>query len=723
MWDEVPGAMTVSAMHREATLLETAADVVALLRLDTLGITPESLAAQVASQAGETGQPLEGGTVKKVGDEWVLYHPSGREVARSTDKKLLTDYRDQKITSAKTAGGAWVTPGAVTCVNDGRPASYMVTGPEGDSPFFGVCPACLAKVGPDEITMPLADYIAQGYKVMASAVIPEMPFALLEMEQHATHLVPDPNCSLCMDHVASRTAAKPKGNRAPDEPTQQSMRPITQIRQSPSADQLKARKRLNRRTYGAAPTDGGLPGSPQDLGARKQMARKQATTEESTMRTEAKILSEMATASLADQRALAVELDQMRHAKSASLRADREVDLADTMVRAHLTPILVHARHTTATDWVDTEPEQGDPTLAMKTEATLWFQRTSAEVRDDLEEFAIQAQGKATQLASREGEMADVAFDAFIGQVDHLYRQAAKVTAGDTIDKDKANGNAESGLPTGVDNDDTAFDDGGFLDDDDDSGVHPPMPGAGEKTSSHEAAAFDPEKASVTTSPYTGPSGASTTTTAPDTLREELDDPNPKKDPRLSPPYASQHTAADGDTCSSCGASIEHDPAGEDPSTWHHNDGSSHDHEATPKSAAKQALKIGDMEAYDATCPNKDCKENGTAFVHDDLDGGTDSDDEQALCPECDTPLVSQSGKTSSRHTAEAEQNGNGKATTTVQDPDTDPQYSEDWDGTGPKPGSGAADVKNAKNPNDHTSMLTKAAAFRATVQANLAKD
>ena len=60
---------------------------------------------------------------------------------------------------------------------------------------------------------------------------------------------------------------------------------------------------------------------------------------------------------------------------------------------------------------------------------------------------------------------------------------------------------------------------------------------------------------------------------------------------------ASKRTAADdeggngGQTCSVCGASIERDPPGEDPRTWHHNDGESHDHEAKPSGGDKESRK------------------------------------------------------------------------------------------------------------------------------------
>lgn len=51
---------------------------------------------------------------------------------------------------------------------------------------------------------------------------------------------------------------------------------------------------------------------------------------------------------------------------------------------------------------------------------------------------------------------------------------------------------------------------------------------------------------------------------------------------------ASRKQAEDAKVCATCGASIERDPKGEDNRTWHHNDGASHDHEATPKTASRK---------------------------------------------------------------------------------------------------------------------------------------
>lgn len=53
---------------------------------------------------------------------------------------------------------------------------------------------------------------------------------------------------------------------------------------------------------------------------------------------------------------------------------------------------------------------------------------------------------------------------------------------------------------------------------------------------------------------------------------------------------ASRRTAADegGSTCATCGDSIARDPEGEANRTWHHTNGTSHDHEASPSGGSKK---------------------------------------------------------------------------------------------------------------------------------------
>lgn len=56
-----------------------------------------------------------------------------------------------------------------------------------------------------------------------------------------------------------------------------------------------------------------------------------------------------------------------------------------------------------------------------------------------------------------------------------------------------------------------------------------------------------------------------------------------------SPYLASRRTAS---SCADCGASIEQDPEGESNRGWHHNDGSTHDHEAKPAKESRRTASI-----------------------------------------------------------------------------------------------------------------------------------
>lgn len=168
---------------------------------------------------------------------------------------------------------------------------------------------------------------------------------------------------------------------------------------------------------------------------------------------EAQILQAMAVATPDEQVRLAADLDALRARRRHAVQAERDIDLANTVVTAHLTPVRVHERNTSGTDWISTVASGSgeDPSLAMKTEATVWFERTSAEVRADREEFAIQAQGAARRVAGRYGEQAEAARRAFLDHVAHLHRAGAKkepeigasdgcTKCGQTIHWDRDNG-------------------------------------------------------------------------------------------------------------------------------------------------------------------------------------------------------------------------------------------------------------------------------------------
>jgi hypothetical protein len=93
------------------------------------------------------------------------------------------------------------------------------------------------------------------------------------------------------------------------------------------------------------------------------------------------------------------------------------------------------------------------------------------------------------------------------------------------------------------------------------------------------------------------PDGANDVANVPTPGQSEADYPQPKKTsgfgdsqgPDTSSDSGNTRDGGDksGDTCAECGDSITKDPAGENPSTYHHNNGEKHDHEATPTAGGK----------------------------------------------------------------------------------------------------------------------------------------
>lgn len=153
-------------------------------------------------------------------------------------------------------------------------------------------------------------------------------------------------------------------------------------------------------------------------------------------RTEAKILSELATASsLDEQRKLVDELDAVRAERRAAVQADRDTDLANAIIRDVLTPVAVHSLHSVNTDWLrDEDTSGGDYDHAMTAEATLWLKDLDAEVRADAAELREQTRGMARRVAGRYGEQAEAAEAVFIETVKRLSgldRQATRKTAKD----------------------------------------------------------------------------------------------------------------------------------------------------------------------------------------------------------------------------------------------------------------------------------------------------
>lgn len=274
-----------------------------------------------------------------------------------------------------------------------------------------------------------------------------------------------------MTDVFSTTAAQSKRPREDDDaPAQEPMRPTRGIRTSLSTDQRKVRRAMTRG---------------ERVDRRTATLQENTTTKGASMYSEADILQAMAKASPAEQPALVALLDSLRSQRTAAIRQERDLDLAGAVVAAHLTPVATHVLHTASTDWLDAAagPQGSGDALSMKTKATLWFQQTSAEVRADREEFAIQAQGMASREASAFGLDAPVAERAFLDHVAHLYATAADARGSQPISGDQQSGNAES---TVTDYDGLApVTEDPFLGEDwqdGDTGVHPSIPGAGDQT-------------------------------------------------------------------------------------------------------------------------------------------------------------------------------------------------------------------------------------------------
>lgn len=388
-----------------------------------------------------------------------------------------------------------------------------------------------------------------------------------------------------------KEAAKPKGERAPEDgPTQAPMRPIKMAR-NPSTDQKKV---------------------------RRQMQRKTATETGATMNREADILAAMAKANPTEQRRLMAELDVIRaNRREARLEAE-SVSLADAVIHDHLTPVLVHEHHTAATDWVDDyDPSAGQTNdtagSAMLTEASLWFGRVSPEVKADRAEFAEQARGVARRLAGQYGTFADLAERTFLDHVAFLHRRTVPGGAKTALTLGEMEGRSyEATCPNpacpangvGFVHDDLS----GSNESDDDEAVCPecdtplvwwPNTVARRKQAADDSgqgvSSFDPSKPAneeddpMWSEDWPGASQDEVSSERAPLIQENAGGPDGGPNDSSFDSTARRRTAADGQTCAVCGDAIERDPAGEDNRTWHHSNGETHDHEAKPSGQTEAA--------------------------------------------------------------------------------------------------------------------------------------
>jgi hypothetical protein len=319
---------------------------------------------------------------------------------------------------------------------------------------------------------------------------------------------------------------------------------------------------------------------------------------------EAQILRAMAKATLDEQRTLMGELNEVRRVAAALVSGEREVDLANAVVHAHLTPVVAHSFGLSKeTDWLDeiqVTASGASVEQAMTVEATLWYQGRDAAVLADRDEFRIQAEGTAHLLASQYGSDAHRAARAFLDHVSHLHRVAA--------DPD-GSGVAESGLPqVEPSNAPEVLDN--FQPDvaPENEAAHAEAEGDG---SEDEMQAQGSRRVAAKPGPRTAESGAYATDSHNSGIRYECppgsiavveasyanffggasydwgvtgpDGVAICSGVQLGGPWstgveATRRTAADegGSTCSVCGDAIAKDPDG----SYHHDNGEKHDHEA-----------------------------------------------------------------------------------------------------------------------------------------------
>jgi hypothetical protein len=130
-------------------------------------------------------------------------------------------------------------------------------------------------------------------------------------------------------------------------------------------------------------------------------------------------------ATFSEQAALVTELDAHDQGLRAQAADERDLEWADTVVTQTLVPVRTFEFHTAATDWIaDFEPEvDTNAHHASIAEAALWFGRCSPEVKADVEEFGIQAEGFMRREASKHGEQANDIYQEGLAYLGFLYRR------------------------------------------------------------------------------------------------------------------------------------------------------------------------------------------------------------------------------------------------------------------------------------------------------------
>ena len=175
---------------------------------------------------------------------------------------------------------------------------------------------------------------------------------------------------------------------------------------------------------------------------RRQMQINRTGSQEETIpmnttEREVQLIQAMGKATPSEQVVILAELDEIRAERTVTQGG---IDFSQTRTASRLAAVPTFSHHTSATDWMGTMASAPEDTTAvhhaMRTEATMWFQRLGSAVKADRDEFAEQAMGMALVKGSQYGEASPEAQRTFLDTAARLHRMA-----------EEQSGNAASGLP------------------------------------------------------------------------------------------------------------------------------------------------------------------------------------------------------------------------------------------------------------------------------------
>ena len=384
-------------------------------------------------------------------------------------------------------------------------------------------------------------------------------------------------------------------------------------------------------------------------------------------KTEAQLLAAMASApTLEEQQRLTAELDAVRANKTAAARAQTESMWTAEAIATAMPHRAEYSRSTRESDWLgDVVAAKADPEAAetqMRAEASQWYSRLHPGVKAHPGEVLIQAAALSDIRSSQFGPVALRAQAAFLDQIKHhaeteglpipdpasirpepyehgQYSGDTQTDAADTPSLAEGEQPASDEAPsqgTTQENLDAStwpeHSEEGWKNADE-----PPGKEASRKMAYEEktvALVYDRESKEVYDRAFNWQTADSmanegyvavaidddgdyytkdrinrlleTTMTAYEDLYgiEKW-----RPEPDLLSTASRKQASEGGQTCATCGDKIAKDPSSEDPSTWHHDNGESHDHEAKPGKEAARRKTAGE---YTGGSP----KEGDTATCH-----------------------------------------------------------------------------------------------------------